>query len=144
MGEKVHTGSVVHILYKGGAKGEKILDDRSEGKPLRVMIGDMKLPRGIEEALVGMEVGQEKQLEIPPELGYGAYREQLAQWYPKHLIDEGYTLKVGDVLFHTNPEDGRRQPAFVTELTDDNVRIDFNHPFAGKTLDYWVKLVGMD
>lgn len=144
MGEKIHTGSVVHILYKGGAKGEKTLDDRSEGEPLRVMIGDMKLPRGIEEALVGMEVGQEKQLEIPPELGYGAYQEQLAQWYPKHLIDEGYTLKVGDVLFHTNPEDGRRQPAFVTELTDDNVRIDFNHPFAGKTLDYWVKLVGMD
>ena len=70
MGEKVHTGSVVHILYKGGAKGEKMLDDRSEGEPLRVMIGDMKLPRGIEEALVGMEVGQEKQLEIPPELGY--------------------------------------------------------------------------
>ncbi len=144
MGEKVHTGSVVHILYKGGAKGEGVMDDRSEGEPLRVMIGDMKLPRGIEEALIGMEVGQEKQLEIPPELGYGEYQEELAQWYPKHLIDQGYTLKVGDVMFHTNPEDGTRQPAFVTELTEDNVRIDFNHPFAGKILDYWIKLVGME
>ena len=124
MGEKVHTGSVVSILYKGGAKGEEALDDRSAGEPLRVMIGDMKLPRGIEEALIGMEVGQEKQ-----------------QWYPKQMIDQGYSLKVGDVMFHANPDDGTKQPAFVTDMTADNVKIDLNHPFAGKTLDYWIKLV---
>ncbi len=141
MGEKVHTGSVVSILYKGGAKGEEALDDRSAGEPLRVMIGDMKLPRGIEEALIGMEVGQEKQLDIPPELGYGEYQEALAQWYPKQMIDQGYSLKVGDVMFHANPDDGTKQPAFVTDMTADNVKIDLNHPFAGKTLDYWIKLV---
>lgn len=143
MGEKAHTGSVVHILYKGGEAGGELLDDRSTGEPLVVMLGDMKLPRGIEEALLGMEVGEEKQVRIPPELGYGNYQEALAQWYPKQMLDQGYTLKLGDVMFRAN-EDGTRQPAFVTDLTEDTVRLDFNHPFAGKTLDYWIKLVGLD
>lgn len=143
MGEKVHTGSVVHILYKGGVLGEEAIDDHSMGEPLVAMIGDMKLPRGIEEALMGMEVGEEKQVQIPPELGYGEYQDGLAQWYPKQMLDQGYTLQVGDVMFYRN-EDGSRQPTFVTDATADNVRLDFNHPFAGKTLDYWIKLVGLD
>lgn len=143
MGEKVHVGSVVHILYKGGEKGGEVLDDHSTGDPLVVMIGDMKIPRGIEQALIGMEVGEEKRIEVPPELGYGEYQDGLAQWYPKQMLDQGYTLKVGDVMFRAN-EDGSKQPAFVTELTADTARLDFNHPFAGKTLDYWVKLVGLD
>jgi FKBP-type peptidyl-prolyl cis-trans isomerase 2 len=56
------------------------------------------------------------------------------------MLDQGYTLKVGDVMFHRNPSDGSRQPAFVTELTADQARIDLNHPFAGKDLEYWVKV----
>lgn len=143
MTEKAHLGSVVHILYKGGELGGEILDDHSEGEPLVVMLGDMKLPKGIEEALIGMEVGEEKQIEVPPHLGYGEYQEDLAQWYPKQMLDQGYTLKVGDVMFYRN-EDGSRQPTFVTEVTEDTAKIDFNHPFAGKTLDYWVKLVGLE
>ena len=53
-------------------------------------------------------------------------------------------MKEGDVMFHRNPEDGNRQPAFVVETTKDNVKIDLNHPFAGKTLEYWIKLVDVD
>ena len=55
MGNKVNLGSVVYLHYRGGLKGEEPVDDRSEGEPLTVMVGDMKLPRGIEMALVGMD-----------------------------------------------------------------------------------------
>ena len=54
MGEKARMGSVVGLYYRGGVKGEEPVDERVEGEPLVVMIGDMKLPRGIEQALVGM------------------------------------------------------------------------------------------
>lgn len=141
MAHDVTLGSRVSILYKGGLKGEEPVDDRSSGEPLTVLVGDMKLPRGIENALMEMKVGEERDLEIPCELGYGQYQDALAQWYPRSMLDRGYQLKVGDVMFHRNPEDGHKQPAFVTETTIDNVKIDFNHPFAGKTLSYWVKLV---
>lgn len=144
MGEKAHTGSVVHIYYEGGIAGEEIADSRIDGEPLTVMIGDMKLPRGIEQAIIGMGAGEEKRVSIPPELGYGTYQECLAQWYPRQMLDEGYTLAVGDVMFYKNPDDGTRQPAFVTEATEDTVKLDLNHPFAGKTLEYWIKLVSID
>lgn len=141
MDEKVKVGSVVHILYKGGVKGEEPVDDRSTGEPLVVMIGDLKLPKGIEEALIGMVPGEEKQVQIEAADGYGEYHEELAQWYPRQMLDQGYTLKVGDVMFYNNHDTNQRQPGFVTEVTDDTVKVDFNHPFAGKTLDYWLKLV---
>ena len=51
-------GRTAYLRYKGGVLGEEPLDDRSAGDPLAVVIGTMQLPRGVEEAVVGMEVGE--------------------------------------------------------------------------------------
>lgn len=136
-------GRTAYLRYKGGVLGEEPLDDRSTGDPLAVVIGTMQLPRGVEEAVVGMEVGEVRSIEVPPELGYGAYQDKLASWHLKGMVEHGYDLKAGDVVFWTNPDDGRRMPAWVTEETADMVKLDFNHPFAGKTLAYWVELVDL-
>lgn len=141
MGDESRTGKVVSIRYRGGIKGEEPVDDHSTGEPLVVLLGDMRLPRGVEDALGDMEIGEQRDIEIPCEKGYGEYQEKLAAWYPKHLVADGYRLKVSDILFWTNPEDGRKMPAWVTDMTQDNVRLDFNHPFAGRTLAYWIELV---
>lgn len=140
MNKKAAVGSVVSIHYSGGVSGEYPVDVRDEDNPLQVMLGDMKLPRGIEDALVGMEPGQEKTVLISPEYGYGQYHDDLAQWYPRAMMKDGYGLKVNDVLFRTNPDDGSRRPAYITDANDEHVRIDFNHPFAGKTLEYRIWL----
>lgn len=140
MNKKAAVGSVVSIHYSGGVSGESPVDVRDEDNPLQVMLGDMKLPRGIEDALVGMEPGQEKTVLISPEYGYGQYHDDLAQWYPRAMMKDGYGLKVNDVLFRTNPDDGSRRPAYITDANDEHVRIDFNHPFAGKTLEYRIWL----
>ena len=59
------------------------------------------------------------------------------------MVEGGYGLSVDDVMFWTNPDDGRRMPVWVTEMTQDAVKLDFNHPFAGKTLTYWIELVDL-
>lgn len=141
MSEKAGLGKVVSIRYRGGVKGEEPIDENMGRDPLTVMIGDMKIPRGIELALEGMQSGESKTIEIPPELGYGEYQDNLAQWYPKIMLKDGYGLKAGDFLYWTNPQDQSRMPAWVTETTDDQVKIDFNHPFAGKTLEYRINLI---
>lgn len=143
MSAKAGLGKVVGIHYRGGIKGEEPIDENMDRNPLTVMIGDMKIPRGIELALDGMEEGESKTIEIPPELGYGEYQDNLAQWYPKIMLKDGYSLKEGDFLFWTNPQDQSKAPAWVTETTDDQVKIDFNHPFAGKTLEYQINLVNV-
>lgn len=141
MSAKAGLGKVVGIHYRGGIKGEEPIDENMGRDPLTVMIGDMKIPRGIELALDGMEEGESKTIEIPPELGYGEYQDNLAQWYPKIMLKDGYSMKEGDFLYWTNPQDQSKAPAWVTETTDDQVKIDFNHPFAGKTLEYQINLV---
>lgn len=133
-------GSVVHIRYRGGVAGEEPQDVRVEGDPLRVMIGAMSLPRGIESAIVGMHPGEEREVDVAPDEGYGAYREELVDWYPRVKMPDGYGLHAGDMLFYTKPDDGSRMPAWVVDETEDNVRVDFNHPFAGKDLHYWIRL----
>ncbi|MGV8084222.1 MAG: peptidylprolyl isomerase [Coriobacteriia bacterium] len=136
-------GKIACIRYKGGAKDDDLVDDRSTGEPLAVVLGEHRVPKGIEDALFEMEIGEQRQVEIPSELGYGAYNSKEVQWYPRTLVDNGYLLKKGSVLVWTNPEDGRQRPARVIEATEDTVRIDLNHPFAGKDLEYWVELVDL-
>jgi FKBP-type peptidyl-prolyl cis-trans isomerase 2 len=136
-------GKVASIRYKGGAKGEEILDDRSTGEPLTVVIGDGRIPRGIENELFDMEVGESRVVEIPCELGFGEHHPQGVQWYLRSMLTNGQNLKVGSILTWTNPEDHTTLPARVVEATEDTVKIDQNHPFAGKTLEYWIELVSL-
>lgn len=135
-------GRIAYILYKGGAKDEEILDDHSDGEPLRVIIGENAIPKGIEALLYELEVGESRTIEIPPELGYGYSSPAGIQWYPRTMIKDGERLKVGDDIICPNKYDRTDAlPGRVVAATDDLVQIDVNHPFAGKTLAYWVKLV---
>ena len=136
-------GSIAYILYRGGAIGEELVDDRSAGSPLPVMIGAGRVPKGIEEAICSMEVGESKTVRIPPEKGYSFYNKKDVQWYTRALIPNGYSLKTGDVVTLSHPEDKSVRVGRVIEETDDLVRIDFNHPYAGKELEYWIKLVDL-
>ena len=137
-------GMVAYIRYKGGIKGDdSLVDDRSTGEPLAVRLGAGRIPKGIEDAVMEMEVGEQRVVEVPSELGYGVYIEKDAQWYPRPMLDHGYDLHVGGALVRTNPESHAQRPAFVIEETKDEVKLDFNHPFAGKDLEYWVELVDL-
>jgi FKBP-type peptidyl-prolyl cis-trans isomerase 2 len=136
-------GRSAFILYKGGVKGEEPLDDRSTGEPLRVVIGENSIPRGIELALYDMEIGESKTVEVSPEQGYGYPSPDGIQWYPRTLVNNGAKLGVGDVIACTNKLDHKVLPGRVVQATDDLLQVDVNHPFAGKTLEYWVKLVDL-
>lgn len=137
-------GRMVSIRYKGGVKGEEALDDRLSGEPLRIILGEGQVPKGIEDVLYEMERGEARIVDIPCELGYGEYNPLGVQWYPRTLVDGGYKLKRGSVLTWTSPEDFRKMPVRVIDATEDAVKIDFNHPFAGKTLEYLIELVDIE
>jgi len=143
-GTKAEIGMTAFIRYKGGIKGDDTLvDDRSTGDPLPVLIGAHRVPKGVEDALCGMVVGEQKTVTIPPELGYGRYVASEADWYPRALLPNGYDMKVGDFFPYTDPQNELKKIVHVTEATEDGVKIDFNHPFAGKELEYWIELVDL-
>ena len=134
-------GRTAYIRYKGGAKGEEALDDHSVAEPLAVVIGEGNVPKGIENLLYELEVGESREVEIAPELGYGHPRSDGIQWYPRTLVHEGQNLQVGDTIACRNPQDQSVLPGRVVDASKDLVQIDVNHPYAGKTLVYWVELV---
>lgn len=143
MSKQDRIGRAAYILYKGGVKDEEPLDDHSSGEPLRVILGENAVPKGIEAALFEMEIGERRELEIAPDLGYGHPRPEGIQWYPKMMIERGDELKIGDTISCTNKEDRSTLPGRIVAETQDLLQVDVNHPFAGKTLSYWVELVDL-
>ena len=146
MDEKVkdRMGRVAYIRYKGGVPGDdELFEDHSTGNPVPVTLGAHRVPKGIENALFDMEVGEQRVIQIPSELVFGVYIEKDAQWYPRTLIPHGYEMKVGEFLPYTDPQNGLKKLVRVIAATEDGVKIDFNHPFAGKDLEYWIELVDL-
>lgn len=133
-------GKMVYVHYKGGAQGESPVDDRSEGEPVKIILGAGQVVPGIEDALCEMAVGEERTVTVTPDQGYGRHDPDGVQRYPRGMLPGGPTLKTGDVLAWTNPASGEQIPVRVIDEALDTVVVDFNHPFAGKTLEYWLRV----
>ncbi len=143
MSEDDRSGKMAYIRYRGGVLGEKKYDDRTSGDPLAVRIGAHRVPKGVENALMALPVGESCTLIIPPEEGYGQADSKLVQWYPRSVLDHGYEMKLGAMIMWHSDNGLAARPAVIVDATEDAVKIDLNHPYAGKTLEYWVELVDL-
>jgi FKBP-type peptidyl-prolyl cis-trans isomerase 2 len=135
------SGKYARIRYRGGAAGEEPVDVYLEEEPDRVSIGTGSVPPGIDEALYEMEPGEERTVRILPEKAYGYHDPEGVQVYPRAMLPGGDELEVGSILSWENPVNKVKLPVRVLEATDDYVKVDFNHPLAGKELEYWIELV---
>lgn len=135
------SGKCALIRYKGGATGEEPVDIFLDETPDRVYIGTGSVPLGIDEALYDMEIGEQRTVHIPPEKAYGLHDPQGVQVYPRTMIPGGEELEEGSIISWENPVNKVLLPVRVLELTRDYVKVDFNHPFAGRELEYWIELV---
>jgi len=116
------------------------LIETSKGKtPLRYTHGQKQMIPGLEKQLAGMKVGDEKNVRVKPEDAYGPVNKDAFQEVPKDKIPAN-GLKVGAVLA-SKTADGHVIPVRVAEIKEKTVVMDFNHPMAGKTLVFDVKIV---
>ena len=114
--------------------------ETSKGKtPLNYVHGQKQMIPGLEKELTGMKVGGEKHVTVKPEDAYGPINKNAFQEVPKEKIPAN-GLKVGAILALKNP-DGRVMPTRVAEIKEKTVVMDMNHPMAGKTLVFDVKIV---
>ena len=141
--ENNRVGMVAYIRYKGGIHGRRPVDDHTEGDPLAVRIGAGRVVKGIDKALQHLEVGESATLVIPPEEGYGEANPKLVKWYPRSMIPHGYEIRKDTMIMWESADGLAKRPAMVVDATQDTVKIDMNHPYAGQTLEYWVELVDL-
>lgn len=136
---------VVHFHYTlsevGGAVIESSIEPGNEkAAPMACLIGYGNILAGLEEEMIGKNAGDEFQVELPPERAYGLVVDDSIQRIPiKHLVQQGkQKLKVG-MAVKVNAEKGVRDVR-ITKVGKFNVDVDTNHPFAGKTLLFDIKI----
>ena len=132
-------GNFVKVEYTGSFEDGTIFDSSEKhGQPLQFQVGMKQMIPGFEKAVMGMEVGEEKEVTLNPEEAYGQVNEELIQKVPKDKTPP--EVEVGMILGMNLP-DGKQVPARVTGVNDQEVILDLNHELAGKTLHFKIKVV---
>ena len=137
------SGDMVAVHYTGSLADGTIFDSSREGEPLSFTIGVGQVIAGFNDAVDGMSVGESVTVTIPAADAYGEYNEQFVITVPPADIPPEIEVEVGmDLQLHQ--EDGGAIPVRVTEVTDDHVTLDANHPLAGQNLTFEIELVSIN
>ena len=133
----IEAGKLVSFHYTLSSAGEAVEDNRS-GEPLQYVHGGGQILPKLEEALLGLAVGDEKTVDLSAADGYGDVNPEALIEVPTEQIPEG-ARQVGAML--QSPE--HNGPIRVAEIKDDVIILDFNHPMAGKPLTFEITIVAV-
>lgn len=133
-------GDKVRVHYSGSLEDGTIFDSSLEKEPLEFTLGREMVIPGFENAVVEMNEGDTKTVTIPPEDAYGHRREELVVDIEKSRIPPSIDPQLGMVL-QVSSHDGTIAVVTVTDITEDTVTLDGNHPLAGEELIFEIKLL---
>ena len=134
------SGDTVRIHYAGTLDDGSEFDSSAGRDPLEFTLGGGQVIPGFDSAVDGMAVGESKSVTIPPDEAYGQRHDQLAQQVPRTTLPEDLEPVVGMRLQSQGP-DGQVMNLVVTEIVDDTITVDANHPLAGQALTFAIELV---
>jgi FKBP-type peptidyl-prolyl cis-trans isomerase SlyD len=135
---RIREGSRVALEYTLSDETGKVIESNKGKEPMSYIHGKGQIIPGLEKQLSGMKVGEEKKVQVKPEDGYGPINPEAFQEISKDKLPPE-ALKVGTMLMAQGPQ-GQGIPARVHEIKDNTVIMDFNHPMAGKTLSFDIKI----
>jgi FKBP-type peptidyl-prolyl cis-trans isomerase SlyD len=138
-GQVVQEGSLVSIEYTLTDANGAVIESNAGKEPMTYVHGAGQIVPGLEKELTGMKVGAQKKIHVKPEEGYGPVNPQAFQEIPKEKLPPD-AQKVGAILATKGPQ-GQTITMRVHEIKGNTVIVDFNHPLAGKTLNFDVKVV---
>lgn len=137
---KVKGSDVVKVHYTGKLADGQVFDSSLQREPLQVELGKGQLIPGFENALIDMAVNEKKTVTITKEEAYGDVQQELFQKVPKTQLPEEIKPEVGVILVASRP-DGSEQQLRVSEVNEDHIIVDANHPLAGQNLEFELELL---
>ena len=140
---KVSDDQVVSLEYILTLDNGDEIDRSDPGEPLEYLHGRGQIIPGLESALYGMAVGDERSVSIQPIDGYGESDDENFVILPLEEIPDDTKLKVGDTLFLRDDSSDDDVEGTVAELDEESVKLDLNHPLAGETLNFKVKIADL-
>lgn len=136
---KVHAGDKVKVNYTGRLTDGNIFDSSIGKTPLEFTAGAGQMIKGFDDAVIGMKVGDTKNVTIPPEQAYGAYDQNKVVTVNASAFSAFTSVKLGNYV-----TDSYGNTGVIVKKNDQNVVIDFNHQLAGKTLVFEITLVAIE
>ncbi len=138
--------SLVYTLHEGDSNG-KLLETVEEAAPLNFVFGTGRLLPAFEENLAGLEDGSLFDFHLDAVDAYGEKREEMLISLPRNIFEDEGVLR-SEICFVGNTvpmmdSHGERMNGIVTEIGDDFVKMDFNHPLAGTDLHFSGKVIGV-
>lgn len=136
--EKVDiTGKVTDTNIESVAREAQILntDDQFRYRPLPIIVGSGRPTKGVDEELLRMKVGEEKDFQVPPEKAYGPRDPKLLD-----MVPQSFFKKQGITPLRGLPVRTRRGFAIVRSTTGGRIRLDYNHPLAGQRINYHIEV----
>ena len=139
---------MISVEYEGTLDDGTLFDstDLHGGNPLKFVVGSHQIIEGFEKAVIGKEIGDEFNIKIPPEEAYGDYDESLIQIVPKSKFQNIEGAKPGMLVQFSQQHDDHLHDliAIILEINENEVTLDFNHPLAGKTLNFKIKILNIE
>jgi FKBP-type peptidyl-prolyl cis-trans isomerase SlyD len=136
----IQNDSVVNFNYTlTNAAGEVL--DKSQGEPLVYLHGAHNIVPGLENAMLGKQVGDKFKVTVEPEEAYGEYQAEMVQEVPRNMFQGVDDIQAG-MQFQAQTDDGV-QVVTVKDVTPELVIVDANHPLAGQALTFDVEVVAI-
>jgi FKBP-type peptidyl-prolyl cis-trans isomerase SlpA len=139
----IERNSRVTLYYRLGLTDDQILEDNFDDEPMTVELGKGEMAEGLELALIGLSEGDTQTIDIGPDLAFGHVDETLFRALPRTDFDQDLELEIGLIIEFAN-EAGDTLPGTILDFDDHQVQVDLNHPLAGQTVRYSVKIVAVD
>ena len=137
---QITINSLVTLHYRLGLTDDTLLEDSFADEPMTVQLGNGEMAEGLELALLGLRAGDEQTIDIGPDMAFGHIDETMFRAMPCTEFDPDLELQEGLIIEFSTPE-GNSLPGTILAFDDNEVRIDLNHPLAGQTVRYSVKIL---
>jgi FKBP-type peptidyl-prolyl cis-trans isomerase SlyD len=119
-----------------------VIDTSQDQEPLEYLQGRGQIIPGLEQAVYGMAVGEEKDVVVAPADGYGEHDPDAYEMVDRDVFPADLNLEPG-IGLRMRDDEGQALVAYVEEVRPDGVVLDFNHPLAGETLHFNVQIAGL-
>jgi len=142
---KIADNNVVTMDYELRIDGE-VVDTSEDGDPIVFLQGAGQIIPGLEKAIYGLTAGDKKSVTVAPEDGYGEIDPDSIVEVPKDEFPEDFPLELGvEITVNTEDEDDEsleeEMEATIVAINEDTITLDFNHPLAGKSLNFDVNIL---
>jgi len=133
-------GDMVKVHYTVKLGDGTVIGSTTNHEPLQFTIGEGQILPGFEQAVVGMNPGESKTIEIPADQAFGPHLDEMVVVIDRTQFPEGFNPKIGEQL-QFRQGDGQIATVLVTDVSGSSITIDTNHPLAGKDLTFDIQFI---